>query len=180
MRPRRPVLFISSVSAHPLLLPSARSSTPLPFVSFQSLTNRKFCNPFPLTFMQNAQGVYPSPLTCPSLRASLPAQPRSKPPFVFNHFPTLPFSVYSNPFVCHSYENCRGVEHSSHSGTHFSYAGDSTRPETIFFRHSRITRHGTRFSVHRLFPRLRPLTDHGTTGRGFGHDSRARGSCPMK
>jgi hypothetical protein len=161
MRPRRPVLFMASVLAHPLLLPSARSSTPFPFVSFQSLTNCKFCNPFPLRFMQNARGVYPSSLTCPSLCASLPAQPRSKPLFVFNYFPTLPFSVCSNPFLCHSYENCRGVGYSSHSGTQFSYAGDSTRSETIFFRFSRITRHGTRVSVHRLSPRLRPLTDHG-------------------
>src|SRR5215831_13305085 len=30
------------------------------------------------------------------------------PPFIFNRMRTLQFSVSPNPFVSHSYENCRG------------------------------------------------------------------------
>jgi dipeptidyl aminopeptidase/acylaminoacyl peptidase len=38
--------------------------------------------------------------------------------FRINHLRTLSFSVSSNPFACHSYENCRVYQNNSHSGTH--------------------------------------------------------------
>src|SRR6267142_1243621 len=40
--------------------------------------------------------------------------------FVFNRFHTLSFSVSCNPFVCHSYANCRVCTNNSYSGTQFS------------------------------------------------------------
>src|SRR3989442_4883480 len=48
-----------------------------------------------------------TPLPSPFRESCLPNS--SFPPFLFKHFRTLPFSVSCNPFVCHSYENCRGV-----------------------------------------------------------------------
>ena len=59
-------------------------------VCFHALTNCKFCNSFVFTFIQNARGWTP---LCSSSRV----------PY------TLPSSVYPKSFVCHSYENCRGV-----------------------------------------------------------------------
>src|SRR5437899_1858627 len=68
MRPGRPVLFIPPVPVHPPLPPLLTHSSPiLPFFSFQSLTNCKFCNSFVFTFIQNAGGV-PSSLRPPEFR----------------------------------------------------------------------------------------------------------------
>src|SRR5690348_5446162 len=60
-------------------------------------------------------------------------------PAFFSIFPglskvpyTLPSSVYSKPFICHSYENCRVWWDSSHSGT---------RPWNTQSRWALITRH---------------------------------------
>src|SRR2546428_14181539 len=90
MRPGRPVLFIPPVPVHPPLPPLLTHSSPiLPFFSFQSLTNCKFCNSFVFTFIQNARG-------CALLSSS------SRVPY------TLPSSVCPKSFVFHSYENCRG------------------------------------------------------------------------
>jgi len=86
----RPVLSLASRSVHSLPPAPHHSSSPLPLVSFQSLTNCKFRNSFVLTSMQNARGVHAHSSS-------------SRVPY------TLPSSVYPKSFVCHSYENCRGV-----------------------------------------------------------------------
>jgi hypothetical protein len=152
MRPRRPVLFISSERVHPLPPPPVRSSTPLPFISFQSLPNCPICKSFVLKFIQMPGGctpllslVYPCPLLLRNLGQNRSLFSTISPLF---HFPyTL------TPFFA-TLTKTAGVwgilpilERSSHM------------PEIR--RSSRITRHGTRVSVHRLSPRLRPLTDHG-------------------
>jgi hypothetical protein len=86
----------------------SHSSSTLPLLSFQSLTNSKFCKSFFLKLMQTAGGVYPP---CPVFiaRATLHCKTRLSKPSVFFSLRTLPIYVAFKSFVCHSYENCRGV-----------------------------------------------------------------------
>ncbi len=49
--------FLSPISVRALTRVPAPSSTPLPFLSFQSLTSIKFCNSFVLIFIQIGRGV---------------------------------------------------------------------------------------------------------------------------
>jgi hypothetical protein len=58
----------------------------------------------PVSFFPVLCGLQPPASPFLSLPESAP-----KPPFVFLRLRTLSFSVSSNPFACHSYENCRGV-----------------------------------------------------------------------
>src|SRR6266404_4289695 len=62
---------------------------------------------------------FPQPHASLSFLLSAQHSPRFS-PFVFNRFQTLSFSVSCNPFICHSYENCRVCTNNSHSGTQSS------------------------------------------------------------
>ncbi len=84
-----------------------------------------------------------------------------------SHLPyTLPSSVSRKPFVCHSYENCRGVYQQ------FPFWNYALMPETrpgnrdaFLFHGSRFTVHGSRFSVRHsslAFPSLRRKEEPGT------------------
>ena len=129
MRPR-PTLYqpLESVCLAPV-----RLSTSLPFVSFQSLTTIEFCNPFVLRFIQtwlltlcvprSFLCVFQlSPLfshSCALFCATTTMQLFSN-QFVVHSFrrhggvggpfitSKVPY-ILSKSFVCHSYENCRGV-----------------------------------------------------------------------
>ena len=82
--------------------------------------------PQPLFFhiLTNAPGVWGS--TLPFLKSylnstmilsPLPPQKAFSKSLVFNSLRALPSSVPCNPFVCHSYQNCRVYTNNSHCGT---------------------------------------------------------------
>jgi hypothetical protein len=73
-----------------------------------ALTKRDARNPFRFRSYENCRVVYPSfsnfPFQFNAVRKS-----RFRKSFVFCVLRTLSFSVSSNPCICHSYENHRGV-----------------------------------------------------------------------
>src|SRR5713226_3552006 len=96
----------------------------------------------------------------PDFRTSLPLRviPLTHRLFLFMRLRTLSFSVSRNPFVCHSYENNRGVHQL------FPF-----RNLAFVTRHSPITSYGSRFSLPHYFLTLSSLLPF---SRHEGHDQR--------
>ncbi len=177
MRPR-PTL---SKSLGSVCLAPVRSSTNLPSVSFQSLTN---C----LCFATHSEILSFQPITnCPIFKSFVLITIQQcrgwVGPLCFN-FPTfkpanlstfhvpyiLPSSVYANSFVCHSYENCRGVyaffpiwngpNQLSSSAFTPSFEGASTIAscaDALLFHESPVTNHKSRFSDFPAAPNSSPF-----------------------
>src|SRR6267143_732160 len=68
----------------------------------------------PVRSVLNSQSSTP---TLPTTHCHLPSVLSFCISPLFNPLRTLPSSVSCNPFVCHSYENCRVCANNSHSGT---------------------------------------------------------------
>jgi len=75
--------------------------------SFQTLLPCEMCTPFLFNKLQTPPPKTPGVGVDAALRISLPTSNLQCLPFDYC-LRTLPFSVSSKPFLCHSYEKCRG------------------------------------------------------------------------
>src|SRR5713226_7255046 len=155
MRPRHAVLPTPPRSSHPrcllyrqhLACVSPLAATlmhPLASVANKRLT--AWLNPLDATLTKN-RGAHPSSQILPSILTPSPV------PVPTSHSPyTLPSSVSRKSFICHSYENCRGV----YQQFPFWNSSPATRhPPPLFFStsgscrlHSLVVRAAAAFRDH--------------------------------
>ena len=133
MRPRHSALSASSLALRPVRTHLSRS---LPSLCFHSLTTIKSCNSFFLIFLQHARECVPLSLL-------------SRVPY------TLPSCVCCKSFVCHSYENCRGV------GVFFPFWNEFVLGEQGASQHSDFPTFERCNGFCRMVPLRRP--PHGAT-----------------
>jgi len=105
--PSRPA-FLARAAWSPLYF-RQRDEKPVTATPLESAsTNCDACNSFRIRFYENCRVTYPSPSIFVSL-LSLPHKKMFCKSFVFCALRTLSFSVSRKSFICHSYENNRGV-----------------------------------------------------------------------